>query len=172
MQELDKKQFVKAMKKEAQDQFENGNFTVMHKSKLPKGATVLPAVWQMKRKRDTKTQRAKKHKARLNIDGSRMKKGIHCDEACAPVASWNFLGINVDRKKDGATNLTQPHPIDQILKDLRLEDENVTAKDTPASSSKMLRHHADSEPFDGSFNHRSVIGKLNHLEKGSRSDVS
>jgi hypothetical protein len=90
----------------------------------------------------------------------------------APLASWNFLGINVDRKKDGATNLTQPHPTDQILKDLRLEDENVTAKDTPASSSKMLRHHADSEPFDGSFNHRSVIGKLNHLEKGSRSDVS
>jgi hypothetical protein len=69
-------------------------------------------------------------------------------------------------------NLTQPHLIDQILKDLRLEDENVTAKDTPASSSKTLRRHTDSEPFDGSFNHRSVIGKLNCLEKGSRSDMS
>jgi hypothetical protein len=50
MQEPDKKQFVEAMKKEARDQFENGNFTVMHKSKLPKGATAPPAVWQMKRK--------------------------------------------------------------------------------------------------------------------------
>jgi hypothetical protein len=312
MQEPDKKQFVEAMKKEVRDQFENGNFTVMHKSKLPKGATVLPAVWQMKRKRDIKTQRVKKHKARLNIDGSRMKKGIHYDETYAPVASWNsirllltmtavhkwhtkqldfvlafpqapvdrdiymkipkgfeldqgdpndyvlqlhknvygqkqagrvwnkylvnklvkelrfvqsktdecvfyrgstmyvlytddsilagpdkaeinqiikemqkvklnitvegdledFLGINIDRRKDGTINLTQPHLIDQILKDLRLEDENVTTKDTPASSSKILRRHTDSEPFDGSFNYRSVIGKLNYLEKGSRSDIS
>jgi hypothetical protein len=84
----------------------------------------------------------------------------------------DFLGINVDRRKDGTMNLTQPHLIDQILKDLRLEDENVTAKDTPASSSKTLRRHTDSEPFDGSFNYRSVIGKLNYLEKGSRSDIS
>lgn len=312
MQEPDKKQFVEAMKKEVRDQSENGNFTVMHKSELPKGATVLPAVWQMKRKRDIKTQRIKKHKARLNIDGSRMQKGIHYDETYAPVASWNsirllltltavhkwhtkqldfvlafpqapvdrdiymkipkgfeldqgnsndyvlklhknvygqkqagrvwnkylvnklvnelkfvqsktdecvfyrgqtmyvlytddsilagpdeaeidqiikemkqvklditveggledFLGINIDRRKDGTINLTQPHLIDQILKDLRLDDDNVTTKDTPASSSKILRRHTDSEPFDGSFNYRSVIGKLNYLEKGTRSDIS
>jgi hypothetical protein len=37
----------------------------------------------------------------------------------------DFLGINIDRQKDGTINLTQPHLIDQILKDLRLEDENV-----------------------------------------------
>jgi hypothetical protein len=84
----------------------------------------------------------------------------------------DFLGINIDRKKDGSINLTQPHLIDQILKDLRLDDENVTTKDTPASSSKILRRHTDSEPFDGSFNYRSVIGKLNYLEKGTRSDIS
>jgi hypothetical protein len=30
MQELEKKQFVEAMKKEVRDQFENGNFAVMH----------------------------------------------------------------------------------------------------------------------------------------------
>lgn len=312
MQEPDRKQFVEAMEKEVRDQSENGNFTVMPKSELPKGATVLPAVWQMKRKRDIKTQRIKKHKARLNIDGSRMQKGVHYDETYAPVASWNsirllltmtavhkwhtkqldfvlafpqapvdrdiymkipkgfeldqgnsadyvlklhknvygqkqagrvwnkylvnklvkelkfvqsktdecvfyrgstmyvlytddsilagpdeaeinqiikemkkvklditveggledFLGINIDRKKDGTIHLTQPHLIDQILKDLRLEDENVTTKDTPASSSKILRRHTDSEPFDGSFNYRSVIGKLNYLEKGTRSDIS
>jgi hypothetical protein len=46
----------------------------------------------------------------------------------------DFLGINVDCKKDGTMNLTQPHLIDQILKDLSLEDENVTTKDTPAGS--------------------------------------
>jgi hypothetical protein len=29
-----------------------------------------------------------------------------------------------------------------------------------------------SEPFDNSFNYKSVIGKLNYLEKGSRSDIA
>ena len=312
MQEPDRKEFIEAMKKEVKDQSENGNFSVMHRSELPKGATVLPAVWQMKRKRDIKTRKVKKWKARLNIDGSRMQKGIHYSETYAPVASWNsirllltmtavhkwhtkqldfvlafpqapvereiymkvpkgfeldegdsndyvlklhknvygqkqagrvwnkylvnkltkelkfvqsqtdecvfyrgttmyvlytddsilagpdekeidqiiqemklaklditveggledFLGINIDRRKDGTIHLTQPHLIDQILKDLRLDDENVTTKDTPASSSKILRRHTDSEAFDGSFNYRSVIGKLNYLEKGSRSDIS
>jgi hypothetical protein len=42
MQEPDKKQFVKAMRKEARDQLEKGNFTVMHKLKLPKGAAAWP----------------------------------------------------------------------------------------------------------------------------------
>jgi hypothetical protein len=46
-QELDKKQLVESVKKEARDQFESGNSTVMHESKLPKGAA---AAWQMKRK--------------------------------------------------------------------------------------------------------------------------
>ena len=32
--------------------------------------------------------------------------------------------------------------------------------------------HSQSEPFDKSFDYRSVIGKLNYLERGSRSDIS
>ena len=30
----------------------------------------------------------------------------------------DFLGINIDRKEDGTIHMTQPHLIDQILKDL------------------------------------------------------
>ena len=93
MQEPDKKEFVEAMQKEVRDQYENGNFSIIHKSKLPQGATVLPAVWQMKRKRDIKTRNVKKWKARLNIDGSRMTKGIHYTETYAPVASWNSIHL-------------------------------------------------------------------------------
>ena len=52
---------------------------------------VLPAVWQMKRKRDIKSQKVKKWKARLNIDGSRTTKGVHYDQTYAPVASWNSI---------------------------------------------------------------------------------
>ena len=311
MKEKDAKEFRKAMQKEWDDQFNNGNFTIVHRSEVPEGATVLPAVWQMKRKRDIMTRQIKKYKARLNLDGSKMKQGQHYDQTYAPVATWNsirtmlilaaydgwytrqidyvlafpqapidreifmkvpagftvvdgnnkdyvlklhrnvyggkaasrtfyqylsqklidevgftrskvdecvfyrgsvmyvlytddsilagpdlkevkraiedikktklditiegdiqdFLGVNIDRKKDGTIHLTQPHLIDQILDDLRLE-ENAKTRSLPAASSRLLSRHTNSPDFDGSFNYRSVIGKLNYLEKGSRSDIA
>jgi len=314
MKQPDAAEFVKAMNKEVEDQLRNGNFTIIHRSELPKGATVLPAVWQMKRKRDIKTREIKKYKARLNIDGSRMQPGKHYDPNLiyAPVASWNsirllltmtavhgwttkqidyvlafpqapvdreiymripkgftidggkgddyvlklnrnvygqkqagrvwndylkekltkdlgfvqskydecvffrgkvmyvlytddsilagpdpkevekaiedikrsglnitvegdlqdFLGVNIVRKSDGTIHLTQPHLIDQVLEELRLTGNNVSTKDTPARSSVILRKHEESPPFDGHFNYRSVIGKLNYLERGSRPDIA
>jgi hypothetical protein len=63
----------------------------MLRNDVPKGETILPAVWQMKRKRDIKIQAIKKWKARLNIDGSRMKDGVHYDEIYAPMASWKSV---------------------------------------------------------------------------------
>jgi hypothetical protein len=48
----------------------------------------------------------------------------------------------------------------------------VRPKTTPAASSKLLSRHSDSPDFDCSFDYRSVIGKLNYLEKGSRSDIA
>jgi hypothetical protein len=314
MQEGDKAEFLKAMKKEWEDQMDNGNFTIIHRSEVPEGAKVLPAVWQMKRKRDIKTRQVKKYKARLNLDGSRMEAGKHYDEnmTYSPVASWNsirlllamvalhgwhtkqidfvlafpqapvdrdtymripagfeipdgntkdyvlklhrnvygskvagrvwnnylvdklinqlgfvqskvdecvfyrgstmyvlytddsilagpnkeeietiiteiqrvglnitiegdledFLGINIDRKEDGTIHLTQPHLIDQILDDLHLNSDKTKAIAIPASSSKLLSRHTSSESFDKSFDYRSVIGKLNYLEKGSRPDIA
>jgi hypothetical protein len=80
------------MLKELRDrQFENGNFTVVHKSEVPEGNTILPAVWQIKRKRDAKTGAMKKHKARLNINGSRIRKGKHYNMTYSPFASWNSV---------------------------------------------------------------------------------
>jgi Reverse transcriptase (RNA-dependent DNA polymerase) len=314
MREHDKDRFQESMLKEISDQFDNGNFTVVHKSEVPSEQTILPAVWQMKRKRDAKTGSIKKYKARLSIDGSRMKYGVHYHETYSPVASWNsvrmlltltavhgwhtkqidfvqafaqapvertlymkipagveiegglnvkdhvlkihrniygqkqagrvwnkflvrklvtklgfkqsrvdecvfyrgnvlyvlytddsliagpdpdeinqviqelqdkaklsitvegdladFLGVNIERKKDGTIHLSQPHLIDQILEDLRLKDEEVKVKTTPAATSKLLCRHSDSPSFDNSFNYRSVIGKVNYLEKASRPDIS
>ena len=91
MKEPDKEQFLMAMEKEAQDQLNNGNFTIMLKSQVPKGARILPIVWQMKRKRDITTGKIKKHKARLNVDGSKTQYGVHYEETYAPVASWNLM---------------------------------------------------------------------------------
>ena len=47
----------------------------------------------MRRKRDIKTREIKKHKARLNFDGSRMEKGKHYDQTYAPVASWASIRL-------------------------------------------------------------------------------
>jgi hypothetical protein len=65
----------------------------------------------------------------------------------------DFLGVNIEQKEDGTIHLTQPHLIDQILEDLRLDQDHVKEKTTPASSSRLLSRHSDSEPFDNSFNY-------------------
>ena len=314
MKENDSEEFRASMTKEIQDQFENGNFTVVPRTEVPEGQTILPAVWQMRRKRNAKTGAIKKYKARLNVDGSRMRKGEHYEMTYSPVASWNsvrmlltltalhgwktkqidfvqafaqapiektlfmkvpagvemedgsdprdyvlklhrniygqkqagrvwnqylvrkligelgfrqssvdecvfyrgktlyvlytddsllagpdskeidniidelkskaklditvegdladFLGVHIDRRKDGTIHLSQPHLIEQILKDLRMDTKDIKTRSTPAASSKVLTRHSASDPFDNSFDYRSVIGKLNYLEKATRSDIS
>ena len=314
MREPDWKNFQQAMQKEVDDQMKNGNFSIIKRSDVPKGKTILPAVWQMKRKRDIRTRRIKKYKARLNLDGSRQRKGIHYDQTYAPVTSWkfirllliliikcgwhsrqidyvlafpqapierelymfipkgfdiegiegcnkdyvlrvhrnvygqcqasrvwykylrnklinelkfkqskidecifyrgrtvymlytddsilagpskkeideiikdlqkaklnitdegdiqDFLGVNIAKKADGTIHLTQPHLVDQILNDLNMSQDNVKVKSTPAMMSKLLKRDEQGVEFDKSFHYRSIIGKLNYLEKGTRSDIS
>ena len=312
MKEHDKEKFIEAMRKEIRDQSQNGNFTIMNRNELPKGKRVMKTVWQMRRKRDIKSRAVKKYKARLNVDGSRMIRGVDYDETYSPVATWrtirlimtlaaqngwhtrqldyvlafpqapverelymeipkgfnidegrtddfilkinkniygqkqagrvwnkylvnklikelgfkqssideclfykgnvlyalytddsiltgpdkgeidkiiadmrriglnitdegnleDFLGVNIERKEDGSIVLTQPHLIDQILKDLRLDNDKVKEKDTPAASSKILSAEPSEEEFDKSFHYRSVIGKLNYLEKSTRPDIA
>ncbi len=73
-----RQQFIMAMEKEVADQLGNKKFLIIHhQSKVPGGATILPTVWHLKRKPDIKTEKVKKWKAQLNIDGSRMEKGCH-----------------------------------------------------------------------------------------------
>ena len=312
MRQHDKSEFIKAMSKEVKDQTENGNFSIVDRKSVPKDKTILKAVWQMRRKRDIKTQEIKKYKARLNIDGSKMAKGIDYDDTYAPVATWrtirlilslasvhnwhtrqldyvlafpqapverelymevpkgfvvnegdprdyllkihrniygqkqagrvwnqylvqkltkeigfkqskideclfykgnvlyalytddsilagpdkkevdeiidqmrkaklditdegnveDFLGVNIERRTDGTVKLSQPHLINQILKDLKMDKQPIRSKETPAASSKILSKFPESQAFDNSFHYRSVIGKLNYLEKCTRPDIA
>ena len=80
----------------------------------------------------------------------------------------DFLGVNIDRVDDETFHLSQPHLIEQILCDLNLDGENVQEKETPSPMSRALGAHKLSPAFDGHFHHRSVLGKLNYLEKCSR----
>jgi hypothetical protein len=60
IKEPDREKFIEGMQKEVRDQSKNGNFLVIHRSKVSKGAMTLPSVWQMKQKRNIQTQQAKK----------------------------------------------------------------------------------------------------------------
>jgi hypothetical protein len=313
LKEPDREKFIEAMEKEIAQQVQRGVYSIIKKSKVPQGATILPAVWALRRKRDVRTGAIKKYKARCNIDGSRMIPGEHYDLTYAPVAGWtsvrlllalvllnnwytvqldyvlaypqapverdlymllpkgfsiqgvdnpkdyvlhihrniygqkqagrvwfqyllkklesvgfeqskhdecvffkdqmmyvlytddsilagpdqkeieqavqqmkevglditiegdltDFLGVNIDRHEDdGMIHLTQPHLIHQILKDLRYDTDDITIKTTPGASSRLLSRHCNSLPFDNSFHYRSVIGKINYLERGCRPDIS
>jgi len=309
MKQPDREEFMKAMRKEIDAQLDTKTLVLRHISEVPKGATVLPAVWQMKRKRHILTREVYKWKARLNIDGSKMVYKRDYDQTYAPVVSWyairlllvltiihgwhtvqldyvlaftqapvdrdlymhipkgfqidgakkgeyvlqvkrnvygqkqagrvwnkylvkglkelgftqssvdesvffkgrmiyilytddsilagpdkseinrtisemkrkfnmteegsleDFLGINIKRNTDGSIHLSQPHLIDQILQQLHFR-ESTKEKETPMKSSTLLSRHNESADFDGSFNYRSLIGKLNYLERGTRPDIS
>ncbi len=84
----------------------------------------------------------------------------------------DFLGVNIDRRSDGSVKLSQPHLIKQISNDLKVDCQSLNMKDIPAASSNILSKHPNSKPFDDSFHYRSVIGKLNYLEKCTRPDIS
>jgi hypothetical protein len=77
MAQPDRKQFVEAMQQEVSMQTENGNWTIVNRSNVPSKASILPAVWAMKRKRRIATREIYKWKARLNIDGSKQIKGVN-----------------------------------------------------------------------------------------------
>jgi hypothetical protein len=84
----------------------------------------------------------------------------------------DYLGIKVTKLLDGTITLTQPHLIDAILKDLNLQSPRTTGRSTPALSSVLLHKDPNRIPFDDSFHYRSIIGKLNFLEKSTRPELA
>jgi Reverse transcriptase (RNA-dependent DNA polymerase)/GAG-pre-integrase domain len=84
----------------------------------------------------------------------------------------DFLGVHISRDdKAGTISLTQPHRIKSILDDLGLKS-NSTSRSTPALSSRILHKYESSPPHNEDWHYRSVIGKLNYLEKSSRPDLA
>jgi hypothetical protein len=83
----------------------------------------------------------------------------------------DYLGVKVEKLPDGRIKLSQPHLIDQILEDLGLNLPNTVAKPSPALSSKIIGRDLEGKPFNEKWEYRSVIGKLNFLEKSTRLDL-
>jgi hypothetical protein len=82
----------------------------------------------------------------------------------------DYLGVHVTKVTDGKLKLWQPHLIQQILNDVNLP-KNVT-RIVPALSSKILQRDEKAQSYRGSFHYRSIIGKLNFLEKSTRPDIA
>ncbi len=59
----------------------------------------------------------------------------------------DFLGVQIDRVNDNTFNLSQPHLINDVIKELRLDGKNVAIKKTTGASSKTLCRHLDSPPL-------------------------
>ena len=78
----------------------------------------------------------------------------------------DVLGIQVQKLSDGSMKLTQPQLIDSIIKDLHLQSSS-NAKKTPAVPTNLLHKNSDSLDMTPEFHYRSVIGKLNFLEKST-----
>jgi len=91
MQEPDQDKFIDGMQEELDAQIKSGNFRICKKSELPKWATILPGVWQMKRKCCILTQEVYKWKAQLCLDASRQVYGQDYDDMYAPVANWIII---------------------------------------------------------------------------------
>jgi hypothetical protein len=76
------------MQKEVDDHMREGHWKLICKREVPKGATILPAVWSMKHKQHISMHEIYKWKAHINIDGSKQVYGVHYEERYSPVVAW------------------------------------------------------------------------------------
>ena len=82
-----------------------------------------------------------------------------------------FLGFQVQKQDDGSILLTQPQLIDSIIKDLHLQASS-NGKKTPSVTTSLLHKDSDGPEMTPDFHYRSVISKLNFLEKSTRPNIS
>ena len=83
----------------------------------------------------------------------------------------DYLGIKVTKFSDGRISPTQPHLLDIIIADLNFAS-NTKAKEIPAILSQILQRDLDGSIFQEHWDFRSIIGKLNFLEKSMRLDIA
>ena len=89
-----------------------------------------------------------------------------------------YLGEKVQRLDEATILLMQPQLIDSILIDLQLLDEdgkprpNMDTKDLPCMVTKPIGPDPEGEPFNEEWDYRSVISKLNFLEKSTCGEIA
>ena len=82
----------------------------------------------------------------------------------------DYMGAKVEPRPNGKLKLSQPQLIESILKDLHLQS-NTNGRKTPALQT-LLHKDPNGPDMTKEFHYRSVIGKLNFLEKSTCPDIS
>ena len=83
----------------------------------------------------------------------------------------DYLGINFAKTKYGNLKTTQPQLISHSIEEV-WGDRIRTTKPTLEAYIKIIHRYINAATFYHPFNYRSIVGEINYLEKGSRSDIS
>ena len=83
----------------------------------------------------------------------------------------NYLGIKIKHLPNHCICLTQPHLIDSILQDLHFQA-NTKPTETPALLTTILQPNFHGCTFSQPWSYRSIVGKLNFLEKSTRPNIA
>lgn len=74
----------------------------------------------------------------------------------------DYLGVNIEYLKGNKMKLSQPHLIDQIIKDINCRTKEGTYKikprEVPAKTTVILDKDKGGEPHSADWNYRSIIG--------------
>ncbi len=81
----------------------------------------------------------------------------------------DYVGVNINKLRDGSYEFTQRALIDSIIDDAGLQDSKT--KPVPAKVSLQLHAFKDEPVFDLNFNYRSIVGKLNYVAQTTRPDI-
>ena len=82
-----------------------------------------------------------------------------------------YLGIQIDSKKDGTFRMSQPFLIERIINFIPGMVEANSVK-TPACSSVILSKDPDGEDRKESWNYRAIVGMLNYLVNCTHPELS
>jgi hypothetical protein len=83
-----------------------------------------------------------------------------------------YLGMKISRPTPDTIELTQPHLIQEILDDMGMKSNTKTKDKAAAPSSTILRRDLNGDPFNEKQDYRSIVGKLNFLEKSTRPEIT
>ena len=83
----------------------------------------------------------------------------------------SFLGVTMDRSKDGSIDLKQVGPIYQILEALDPDTMLVTKKGTPIEAAPLIKNEDGKGP-QGSFSHTRVVEMLLCVSSPSRPAIT
>ena len=82
-----------------------------------------------------------------------------------------FLGVKLERQGNETLKSSQLLVIQQILEEMGF-NHHTKGRATPALSSKIFSRDCEGNQKITSWNYRSILGKLNYLEKSTRPNIA